>query len=260
MRIHQLTQNYIFSDSSIVQVSRVMHAIGVILSAMMLIVAAEGRAECSSPGELFNRINIPAEYAIQAYWGAQEGSVRRGDDGHSWDACAGEDSKLWLVLQCAPPTKGLDGEDAPGLVPLAQIFADALPNDPPPLNVVDPGDWPELIFKELTGTVDHFRSTATIRVNGQEFQREVSKEGSDWSFVTTDYEAVLDGDAYGALRFRTGEEVTLEVEAGEFQLSSRFLVSLEVADLSAEMHRGCPRTEEESKLSTEAWRQLVASR
>lgn len=231
-----------------------------ILPVLMYFCVAGTSASCPPVSENFQRTGYSPEYAIEAYWGAQEGTVRRGGDGHSWDACAGDDSELWLVLQCAPPTKGIHGEDSPGLVPLAQIFADALPNDPPPLNVVDPADWPELIFKELTGTVDHFRSTATIRVNGQEFPGEVLKEGSDWSFVTTDYETVLDGDAYGALRFRAGEEVILEVEAGEFTLTSRFLVSQEVADLHGEMLRGCPRTEEESKMSPEDWRQLAASR
>ena len=226
------------------------------VAAMMIAMSfcvATAHSSCPEDTEWLSRNDNWSGAPYTGYWEGHEGSVRRDDDGYAWDSCTGETGKVWLWLQCVWPRKGFDDENIQGVLPYALLLAQALPQDPAPLNVVNPLDWPELIVKGITGTTDHFRENARVLVNGTEFEGEVVKEGEDWSFITTEYELVLEGEAFKEIRENAGTGVDIEVAAGKFRLVASFAGSSVVDGFFTEIEQNCPLTESERTMTPEDW-------
>ena len=220
---------------------------------MLAFLSAGSNAACEEKEGWFNRSQISVEYGMQGFWGSQAGEVQRAGDGYSWETCDFEKSPVWLWLQCAPPTMSVQNEQLPGQLPNAILMVDALPSDPAPLNVINPADWPQLVYNEITGNHYHFKSEAELSINGQAFDATIQKAGSDWSFVTTKYEMFIDNEAYGLLSSSVNADVTLETKAGEFSLRAKFEQSSDVEKFVNEMNRHCPLTEQERLMTPEEW-------
>lgn len=216
-----------------------------------------------SQDDWVSRVLYHSTVALQMFWSAYSGEALRDGEHHAWSVCAESESRINLVLGCGMPKLRLDKPDEilPGGMPSATVIVEQLPGDKPPLNIVAPGDWLELLTAKIMGRELDFHNPVKVFLNDKgPLSARAYRAGSDWSFISTPYKINLSHDFLALLPDQGVEVLRIRATGTRFRLNAYFLLTEPLRAFVQELRDHCPRNELETKLHPAEWERLRKSR